>query len=81
MGKIKISRVESTDNDLSELTVQSMLKALSVSKHSGTYYISVGSTEMEISADLMKDLVEDAFMMLDYEDQMDLMKTFETYLR
>ncbi len=81
MGKIKITRVESSDTDLSEMSIQAMLKSLNVSKIGGVYYITLGSTEVEISADLMKSLVEDAFMMLDYEDQVELLKTFSEYVR
>ncbi len=81
MGRIKITRVESSDADLSELSIQAMLKSLHVSKIAGAYHITLGSTEVEISADLMKDLIEDAFMMLDYEDQMELLKTFAELVR
>ena len=81
MGKIKITRVESGDTDLSEVSIQAMLKALRISKISGMYHLTFGSTEVEISADLMKNLIEDAFMMLDYEDQMDLLRYFSQAVR
>ncbi len=81
MGKIRITRVEADENNISEMSIQSLLRGLKVAKVADNYYVSFGSTELEISADLMKGLIENAFMMLDYEDQVELMKLFESSVR
>ncbi len=66
---------------MTEVSIRSLLQSLRVKKVSGSYFISLGSTEVEISADLMKNLIENAFMMLDYEDQMDLLSLFSSAVR
>ena len=81
MGKIVIKNTVSADNSVAETSIRSLLETLKVSKIAGVYRILVGSTEIEISSDLMKDLVENTFMMLDYEDQMDLLKSFSELVR
>ena len=78
MAKVKITRVERSDN---ELSINAIMRSLKIRKVSDSYFISLGSTEVEISADIMKNLVEDAFMMLDYEDQMDLLSLFSSAVR
>ena len=81
MGKVKITRVESSDDEFSELSINAIMRSLKIKKVSGSYFISLGSTEVEISADLMKNLIENAFMMLDYEDQRDLLSLFSAAVR
>ena len=81
MGNVRIKKVNASENDFSEMSIQAILRSLRISKISDVYHIWLGSTEVEITSDLMKDLIQDAFMMLNYEDQEDLLKTFSEYVR
>lgn len=81
MGKVSIKKVAARENEFMNFSISALLESMRVSKIAGNYHIWLGGTEVEISADLMKDFVENAFMMLDYEDQVELLKTFSEYVR
>ncbi len=81
MGRVVIKNSNVSPDSVSETSIRSLLRNLRISKISDMYHLSFGTTEIEISADLMKDLVENAFLMLDYEDQIELLKTFSYYMR
>ena len=81
MGKVVIKNSGMSENGMTEVSIRSLLRSLKISKISGMYHLTFGSTEVDISADLMKGLIEDAFMMLDYDDQIDLLKLFSEVVR
>ncbi len=81
MGKIEIRTIASSQDGVAQFGFESLLRSMRISKVGDNYHFSLGETEINISADLMRDLIENAFMMLDYEDQKDLISVFLRAMR
>jgi len=73
MGKVAIRNITKSDDTISEISIESILKAVRVFHRSDSYFLYLGSTEIEISRDVLLNLLEDLILMLDYDDRQELL--------